>query len=138
MINRIVLSVVFVLGVCAVARADVASKAAYQDSNYSIFKATGISGKAIPDVSNLSVSSGVLKIHSIYISSPGTNSELRMYDNKLAGDTSNQIGVAIRTDVRGYIEFPIETKRGLVITSTATAGAFWNQPSFNIVYIRIR
>jgi len=134
---KIVLAVFF-MGLGGIVFADPPAKIAYQDSNFSIFRATGIVGQSVPDTANLSVSSGVLKIFGIYVSSPGNNSELRLYDNKLVGAASNQIGIAIRTDVRGFIEFPIETDRGLVFTSTATAGATWNQPSFNIYYIRIR
>lgn len=142
--NRIVLSTLLVGAVCwffmdnDYAYADTPAKIAYQDSSYSIFSATGIIGKSVPDTSDISVSSGVLKVFGIYISSPGVNSELRLYDNKLTGTATNQIGVSLKTDERIFIPFPIETDRGLVITSTATAGAFWSQPSLNIYYIRVR
>lgn len=114
------------------------SRISYQDVTFSIFRTTGIVGAASPTTSNVSVSSGIIKIAGIYVSSPGDNSELRMYDNRLAGTVTNQIGVAIRTNARDFIPFPFQTERGLVFTSTATAGASWSQPSFNIHYIRIR
>lgn len=139
MINKIVLLVFFIIGgLSGVVFSDNPSRSAYEDSNFSIFRTTGITGIAVPETSNISISSGVIKIFGIYVSSPGVNSELRLYDNRLTGTATNQIGIAIKTDSRDFIPLPVETVRGLIITSTATAGATWSQPSFNIYYIRRR
>lgn len=141
--NRIIFVLIrgvayFFISSSSIAYADNVSRIARQDVNYSVYKSTGIVGIVNPGTSNVSISSGVIKIFGIYVSSPGVNSELRLYDNRLAGTATNQIGVSLHTNERIFIPVPIETNNGLVITSTAIAGSVWSQPSFNIYYIRVR
>lgn len=132
--------VVMLLVIPSLVHADVVDRIDYSNVDFSFYNTTGIVPVSPPAVSNIRVSSGVVRILGVYVSSPGVNSDLRLYDNILAGDTSNQIGIPLDTNARDFIPVYHETTRGLVITSTRTAAgnSVWSAPSFNIIYRRVR
>lgn len=99
---------------------------------------TFVASRATPDVSNTSVSSGVVQVAGIFVSSPGANSVLRLYNNYLSGSTSNQIDGPL-TSTYGWIPLLYETTNGLVMTSTCqTCSSSWTMPDYRISYERIR
>ena len=114
------------------------------DVNYSILKSTsiqvpagGFTGSVIGNFTSTSaVTSKTIVLESIYVSSPGINSKVELYDNWQVGTSSHSInGWGDMTDTQGEIPYHYECSRGLVIKSTcATCTSPWAQPVLRVIH----
>lgn len=127
----------------ALAFADGPSRRALSDVNYSTFKSSeGIGG--LNGFFNKQLSTGVVRLEYVFVSSPGVNSQLMLYDSDIlnagVGNATRTITSRDNTNAYGEIPFKIETStKGLVYSSTCTACAgAWNPPLLRFGYERIR
>ena len=83
------------------------------------------------------LSSGECRLLRVFVSSPGVNSSLKIYDNRLAGGTSNQVD-DVPTGTRGEIPYNHDFDRGIVYTSTCTNcnDTIWARPNLRFDFYR--
>jgi len=126
-------------GLCAPLNAvDEPSKLGKLKVSYQLYKSSVVTAD-FEDYENVNLSSGIVQLFGVFVASVGVNSELLVYDNKLAGNTSNQIAQDNTNTAGVTIPYHYESENGIVFTSTCTAClAAWSPPRLKFIYDRVR
>lgn len=107
-------------------------------TSFQLFKSSVVTAD-FEEYENVNLSSGIVQLLGVYVSSVGVNSELKIYDNRLAGNTTNLI-LQDNTNTAGtFLPIHYESERGIVFTSTCTACfSAWSPPRLRFIYDRVR
>lgn len=118
------------------------------DVNFSNFKSTFIISRE-ENFQNLQVATGVIQIDTVFVSSPGVNSQLLMYDSnkwasgnstKAINTTDSEAVNGDNTNTYGEIPYHHETStQGWVWSSTCSVCASsWSPPRLRGIFRRVR